>query len=218
MGDEGGQRGRKKKSRAEQRRRARDMGERWGQRNKKKRSGRQPEMKGKRGKEEEVIEFEWKIRWRRKRGSGGDERRGKRGRAAGSGALSDAGRDHLDESRARSLTVNTGLHFHMEKDQGKRFKQPLSTFWPSSTQKPRLHQPSCPCVGGKRYPTSLLAVSFINISLPDLPFFYNTHLELILKYWCLLYIKSLTCFRNMNAVKLSGHLGPFCCFPEVRKC
>lgn len=43
----------------------------------------------------------------------------------GDGALSDAGRDHLDESGARSLTVNTGLPFHMEPAQGTRFKHPL---------------------------------------------------------------------------------------------
>lgn len=63
-------------------------------------------------------------------GSRGDERGEERERAGlwGGEALSDAGRDHLEESGARSLTVNTGLHFHMDKDQGSRFKQALSTF------------------------------------------------------------------------------------------
>lgn len=78
------------------------------------------------GKEEEEIGSEWEIRWRGKRGRRRDERREKRERAGlwGDGALSDAGWDHLDESGARSLTVNTGHHFHMEKDQEKRFKHP----------------------------------------------------------------------------------------------
>lgn len=78
------------------------------------------------GKEEEEIGSEWEIRWRGKRGRRRDERREKRERAGlwGDGALSDAGWDHLDKSGARSLTVNTGHHFHMEKDQEKRFKHP----------------------------------------------------------------------------------------------
>lgn len=131
------------------------------------------------GKEEEEIGFEWKIRWRGKRGSGGDERREERERAGlwGDGALSDAGLDHLDESGARSLTVNTGLHFHMEKDQGKRFKHPFSTFLPAIHPKPRLRQLSSPRVGGKRYQTSLLASSSFtahNIQLPT-AFFSTTH-------------------------------------------
>lgn len=40
------------------------------------------------------------------------------------GALSDAGRDHLDASAARSLTANTGLRFGM--DQGFKERSPLS--------------------------------------------------------------------------------------------
>lgn len=87
-------------------------------------------------KEEEEIWLEWEIRERGK--SGEDERREERERAglSGNGVLSDAGRDHLDESGARTLALNPGLHFHVEKHQRKRFKHPFCTFLPPSTQNP----------------------------------------------------------------------------------
>ncbi|KAI4821714.1 hypothetical protein KUCAC02_007306 [Chaenocephalus aceratus] len=66
-------------------------------------------------------------------------------RFSGSHQAPHAGRDHLDERGARSLTVNTGLHFHMEKDQEKRFKHPFCTYSPPSTQNPTppTIQPMC---------------------------------------------------------------------------
>lgn len=72
----------------------------------------------------------------------------RRGRVLGSGAM---GLSQMQDetiwtnSGARSLTVNTRLHFHREKDQEKRFKHPFCTFLPPSTE---LRQPSCPRVGG----------------------------------------------------------------------
>lgn len=48
--------------------------------------------------------------------------------------LSDAGRDHLDESGARSPTVNTGHHFLMETAQERGFKCPLHTFLTPATR------------------------------------------------------------------------------------